>query len=355
MNGFSHLSLLIDLDSEQWWPEPAALTATTTYFPKRSRRLLHESLHYWQQLSQGYLFLLAEEDWTDFVACEATNRAPAEGPRRRHFRQSEGRHGFSAWNVSESLTQFWEVFLIGRDEATSPMLEVASEIAAPQRWISDDDLDAAMLASRDYSEPFRLARRVIDPAFSLIIFPFLAHFALKTSRPAHFFERFIDEVAAPAGAKASEMSVLDPDSEAGPGVLYPEIKQLCDELIRREGEAGLLHAPDLFRASLLRENPPYAWSFRRLARLASRVRGSGELDTAICLPSLREHRKILAHELTPPCLRFADGVPLALAHRYLAQTQDAAAEDLSAAKDAAVACFALQARSDELRQAARGY
>ena len=52
MNGFSHLSLLIDLDSEQWWPEPAALTATTTYFPKRSRRLLHESLHYWQQLSQ---------------------------------------------------------------------------------------------------------------------------------------------------------------------------------------------------------------------------------------------------------------------------------------------------------------
>jgi hypothetical protein len=353
VNAFSHLSLLIDLDCEKWWPAPAAFTDTTTYFPKRSRRLLHESLHYWQQLSQGYLFLLAEEDWADFLACEGTGRAPAEGPRRKHFRQSESRHGFSAWNVSESLTQFWEIFLIGYEEAAPPP-GAASEIARGRRWRSDGELDAAMLASRDYSEPFRLARRVIDPEFSLIIFPFLAHFALKTRRPAHFFERFVDEVAARAGAKAREMGVLDPSSGVIPGVLYPEIEQLCEELARSEGEAGLLHAPDLFATSPLQENPAYAWSFQRLARLAARVRSSAALDVAICLP-LHEHRKILANELTPPCLRFADGAPLALAYHYLAQTQKAAAEDLSAAKDAAVACWALQARGEEFRQAARGY
>jgi hypothetical protein len=229
-----------------------------------------------------------------------------------------------------------------------------SEIGREQRWIFDDELDAAMLASRDYSEPFRLARRLIDPAFSLIVFPFLAHFALMTQRPAHSFERFIDEVAALAGAKAEEMGVLDPHSGPGPGVLYPPIKQLCEELAHCEGETGLLHAPDLFPASPLRRNPAYAWSFQRLARLAAHVTGDAELDVAICLP-VHEHRKILAHKLTPPCLRFADGTPLALAHHYLAQTNEAKAEELSAALDAAAACCAIQVRRDELRQAARGY
>ena len=351
MDGFSHLSLLIDLDCEKWWPQPAAFTDTATYFPRRSRRLLHESLHYWQQLSQGYLFLLAEEDWADFIEREKTGKNPGEGLRRKHFKQGDGRHGFSAWNISESLTQFWEMFIVGRESASGPGVE-ASAKKRSRRWSSDDEFDEAMLASRDYSEPFRLARRVLDPSFSLVIFPFLAHFALKTRRPAYFFERFIDEIAAPAGAKGGEMGVLDPHSAQGPGLLYPYIQELCDQLARGEGEAGLLHAPDLFAASPLRENPAYAWSFQRLARLAARVRG-GVLDTAICLPA--QHRKMLAHDLTPPCLRFANSEPLALAYHYLEQTKKAAVDDLSAAHDAAKMCLGLQALDEKLRQAARGY
>jgi hypothetical protein len=353
VDGFSHLSLLIDLNCEKWWPQPAAFTDTATYFPRRSRRLLHESLHYWQQLSQGYLFLLAEEDWADFIERQKTGKIPVEGPRRKHFKQGDGHHGFSAWNISESLTQFWEVFIVGPESASVAGAGISAK-ERTRRWNSDDEFDEAMLASRDYSEPFRLARRLLDSSFSLVIFPFLAHFALKTRRPAHFFERFIDEIAAPAGAKAGEMGVLDPHSTVGPGVLYPYIQGLCDQLARGEGEAGLLHAPDLFAASPLRENPAYVWSFRRLARLAARVRG-GALDTAICLPSLHQHRKILAHELTPPCLRFADGAPLALAYHYLEETKKSAADDLSAAHDAAKMCFGLQALDEKLRLAARGY
>ena len=354
MDGFSHLSLLIDLNCEKWWPQPAAFTDTATYFPRRSRRLLHESLHYWQQLSQGYLFLLAEEDWADFIEREKTGKTPGEGPRRKHFKQADGRHGFSAWNVSESLTQFWEMHIAGPESASGPSAEPSAK-ERTQRWSSDHEFDEAMLASRDYSEPFRLARRLVDPGFSLVIFPFLAHFALKTRRPAYFFERFLDEVAARAGAKAAEAGVLDPHSAVTAGVLYPEIAQWCDEVARRDGEAGLLHSPVLFVESPLQQNPVYAWSFERLARLGARVRGTAALDTAICLPSQQQHRKILAHELTPPCLRFADGAPLALAHHYLEQTKKAAADDLSAAHDAAQVSFGLQARDDELRRSARGY
>ena len=104
----------------------------------------------------------------------------------------------------------------------------------------------------------------------------------------------------------------------------------------------------------MQENPVYAWSFQRLARLAARVRNGAGPDTAICLP-LHEHRKILTHELTPPCVRFADGAPLALAFHYLERKGNASAEELAAAKDAAVASCALQVRREELRQAARGY
>jgi hypothetical protein len=358
VNAFSHLSLLIDLENEKWWPEPAAFTDTANYFPRRSRRLLHESLHYWQQLSQGYLFLLAEEDWTDFLEHERTGKPATGGPRRKHFRQPEGQHGLSAWNVSESLTQFWEIFLIGREAANAKAAPLRSSApdstAAAPRWTSDDDFDGAMLASRDYSEPFRLARRLIDPAYSLIIFPFLAHFALKTRRPAHFFERFITEVAAPAGAKVRESGLLDPHSGPGPSVLYPYIGDLCAGVAADEGEPGLLHAPDLFASSPLRGNPAYVWSFQRVEHLSARCSRGAPLDVAICVPT-GSHRGILALELTPPCLRFADGSPLALAFHYLEQTKKSAADELTAAKEAAAACCAVQTRAEELLQATRGY
>lgn len=353
MNAFSHLSLLIDLDTEPWQPEPAAFTATDRYFPRRSRRLLHESLHYWQQLSQGYLLQLAEEDWTAFLAAETTGQVQPAGPRRTHFRQPEGRHGFSAWNVAESLTQFWEVFLTGRD--VRPVAGAgADQTEGTAQWTSDQELDAAMLASSDYSEPFRLARRLVDREFSLIIFPFLAHFALKTARPAYFFERFLEELAGTAGQLAREAGVLEPASGPAPGVLYAPLETLCAELVRREGGTGLLHAPVLFAASPLREHPVYAWSFQRLAQVEARVQGGTPLDVVICLPT-HGHRAILAQELTPPCLRFADRTPLALAHTYLQRDARTPPATLDAARDAAVAALAIQAREEERLTATRGY
>jgi hypothetical protein len=342
VNGFSHLSLLIDLDDEKWWPAPAAFLDPKNYFPKRSRRLLHESLHYWQQLSQGYLFLLAEEDWTAFLTVLGGGAPPADSPRRRHFKEAEGRHGLSAWSISESLTQFWEVLIAGDERAPG------------KQWASDADLDAAMLASRDYSEPFRLARRLLDPDSSLVVFPLLAHFALKTSRPAFFFERFIETIAAKLGAKAKELGVLDPHSGPNAGVLYPFAEAWAEEHVRAAGEPGLLHAPELFARSLLREHPGYVWSFERRARLEARVRGGMKFDVAICLP-LPSHRRILAEDLTPPCVRFGNGEFLTLAHHYLKQSKNAAPAELEAAQKAAAACAAVQTKADELLRAARGY
>ena len=95
------------------------------------------------------MFLLAEEEWTDCVACEATSRAPAAGPRRRQLGRAKAGTASSTWNVSESLTQFSED-VSDRLRRSDLRLCLRSRVILPRRdaGLSDDDCDAAMLASR---------------------------------------------------------------------------------------------------------------------------------------------------------------------------------------------------------------
>ena len=96
MTGFSHVSLLIDLDHEWWSPKITAFLDPASYFPRRARMLVHETIHYWQQLSSGYLLAMAQEDWEQLLSWEQGVR-PALGPLRGGYRRPEGLHHFSSY------------------------------------------------------------------------------------------------------------------------------------------------------------------------------------------------------------------------------------------------------------------
>src|SRR5262249_13891273 len=229
MSGFCHVSMLIELDFESWPPAQESYTRTAEYFPKRSRQLVHESIHYWQQLSHGYLFRLAQEDWTRMLAWEQKGGAAQLGPCRAHYLEAEGRNGFSAYQLCESLARFWEVVFAGpaatMDEvrksgrASPGLLAEWNDLA--RRGPSDAAFDMAMRASGSYDLPYAVARRVLDPTAGLVIFPFLAHFALKTARPAHFFERFVEDAGPATAVQAQTLGVFEPEPRAGAETLYP--------------------------------------------------------------------------------------------------------------------------------------
>jgi hypothetical protein len=350
MNGFCHVSMLIDLDFESWPPAPEAYTDTAGYFPRRSRALVHESIHYWQQLSHGYLLALAQEDWSQMLEWEENRGRPALGSVRIHYHQPEGRNGFSASDLCESVARFWEVLLVGSAEVlrntydSSKNLQTKQDLMDLHRDVQTDRaLDEAMYQSGNYCVPYAVARRVLDEEAGVLLFPFLAHFALKTSRPAHFFERFVEEAAPEAAAKAKELGIIPQSERAGASDLYPFLEHRCAEIVRQEGEVGLLHAPDLFQGSPLRDNYVYRWSFRRLDQLAA------DGDRAICLPGLE--RDLLATQLTPPCVRFRDRQIIGLSHFYLEHSGGAADEVLRRAEKARRECISLQKRWERFRTA----
>jgi hypothetical protein len=359
MSQFCHVSMLIDLDFESWTPALAAYTRTSHYFPKRSRALVHESIHYWQQLSQGYLLRLAEEDWKRMIEWERNGGPASVGPYRAHYYEPEGRHGFTAYQLCESFARFWEVLRAGPSKVLSEAIGDARkkgrarEVNADWKEAvrpgapADRTFDLAMDAGGSYGLPYAVARRVLDRESGLVIFPFLAHFALKTSRPAYFFDLFLDEAAPAAAAEAEVLGVFAQPARAGAEMLYPFVEGRCAEIARREGEAGLLHAAYLFRDSPLRRNPVYDWSFRRLRR-----RGlAGKFDCALGLFGL--HFGELASQLTPPCIRFRDQHTIGLSHDYLQADGGASWLALRRAERAKEACLRLQRRWEQFQGAMR--
>jgi hypothetical protein len=344
MSGFHHVSMLIDLDCEPWTLGLSAYTHTASNLTRRSRALVHESIHYWQQLSHGYLLRLGEEDWTRMVEWERTGGPAAFGPHRAHYTQKEGSHGFTAFLISECFARFWEVLLAGPEAVLrDALLELPKHrLSSPHAdrvpaQLSDDAFDRAMQASGEYSLPYTVARRILDPIAGLVIFPFLAHFALKTSRPAYFLERFIDEVAPAAAEEARAIGLFDLPRRVNPEDLYPFVENCCTESVRRDGEPGLLHSVEIFRNSPLRANFVYRWSFRRL-----RQASPATFDCALCIQG--PERAWLATRFTPPSVRFRDGSSVPLCQSYLERADGLACLTTLRAREAMRASLAIQER-----------
>ncbi|MEF8733647.1 MAG: hypothetical protein V5B40_17575 [Candidatus Accumulibacter meliphilus] len=356
MGSFCHVSMLIELDQEWWWPAPEALTDTANYFPRRSRTYLHESIHFWQQLSHGYLFALAEEDWHQLRRWEQGGAAEL-GPLRARFQQPAGQHGFSPSDICESLARFWEVVAVGPRtilaEAIATERKRRIDGVVPNDWLEaarDAEtwagLEIAIELGGTYSTPYLVAQHQLGKTTSQVLFPLLAHFSLKTHEPVELFERFLIQVAPLAGehlsASGAEGSLWQrPETVAS---LFDFVRRACADVAREAGQQGLVDAATLFRNSPLQDNAVYASCFDSLAN----VDRDGDIDIAIAMPAGPGFRQRLARELPPPCVRFRD--------RHLPIRQlllpDGAPEQ-AAAKTLAESCLELQERWVSFQDALR--
>ena len=211
--------------------------------------------------------------------------------------------------------------------------------------VNSQVFDMAMQLSGSYGIPFAVLREVVGARDAFVLFPLFVHFALKTMRPVHYFERFVAEVTPTALVRAEALGIAASWDKAAAAALYLSVLPYCDEIIRQAGDERLLQSAIIFQDSSLRENLAYRWAFGQVDRLATAM---GELnnivDMAICLPAFSDFREMLAISLAPPCVRFRDHQTVALAARYLSVHANASAEDSMDSEAAMSACLSLQQR-----------
>src|SRR3954467_12457235 len=102
---FHPVSLLIEVDHEWEQPDTRTLRVPAEYKPNQSRILFHETLHYWQQLAQGFLIRLADEEWQRLLTYKNEKQIIPPGSVRQMFAKKE-KYGFSAKELSESLASY---------------------------------------------------------------------------------------------------------------------------------------------------------------------------------------------------------------------------------------------------------
>ena len=110
---FSRLSLVIDVADDWCEPNTLVLRHPAKHDPKRSRIVMHETLHWWQQLGHGFLTFFAAEDWQRLKEFETNGIIPSFGYYSNEFYYEYPYLGFNAFTLNEALTRFWDIHICG--------------------------------------------------------------------------------------------------------------------------------------------------------------------------------------------------------------------------------------------------
>lgn len=346
---FSGVSLIVDVADAAVAPDITALCGPAHWRPRLSRKIFHETVHYWQYVSHGFLLAMVEEEWKR-LARFGDGAAPPPGRIKARFLDRDNAHGLSVLDLIEAHARFMDVHAFGPprlielelddpDRDTDPVLTRAAYdqlVAEGRIWqridaegeghgYSDLSFSLAMrLAAGDYGRPYVMLEDRTDSVRAGILFPLCAHMALHTYDPVAVFFRLFDELA-PRVSVARDQRI-----EAHWRRFYPlalvvaaaiqfertgtHIAPGFRTILRSElaGRAG--HAGYYLAATLMECAADYLLTHRDAAFLvapdtwARPLRAEWTLDFLLGLCCLTDARAPdLLGFLAPPCIRFGDG------------------------------------------------
>jgi hypothetical protein len=393
-SAFRSISALIEADFPWREVSPKVLRHPAVHEPQESRIVFHETVHYWQQLGQGFMAKMVQEDWIRLQRFENDNALLDPGPYRLEFVRQHSGCGFSAHDLQESLARFWDVHAIG------PHRLLEMDFADPRRSIdeffkeqyfafkkkgmivhpehggySNLAFDMAMDASAgNYAKPYQYVRKHFNPVVTGTVFPLAGHFALQTEQPIDVLLNTIDAIV--------------PYLERLPrGRAIHDLWKACYSLIRdqtlriaHQMEIGdLILTAALIKDGPLREHPIYRWIFFELERgrraledtpfanelaqtfghVPEGLRGVLAIDFCLSCPGDITNRSFLVEWLAPPCVQFPDGriwLLTELYRREFVPEIDEAERELSEERlEVAEAAVNTQKRWLAFRRSARGY
>jgi len=282
---FCRASLLVQVNGEPQPTDSLALSpgrSSTT----RSRILFHEAVHYWQELSHGFLIKLADEEWTRLRTYEEKGEVAGIGPVRREFDWQDPGIGFSARTLHECLARYWEIIAFGPAQVISLEWQLDRTAAHPdfqQAWkearhstpenasSSDDVYMAMLMIGGEYAAPFLAAWQQFGPD-AAFVFPWLAHLALTTDRPTTSYAMLTNECGHELANEVSE--ILD-----DPAIPFTERYDSTMILLGPRAHLAFLrtlphdsmtgYGLTAYSPSHLRTNPAYAATFDAVVTAAS--------------------------------------------------------------------------------------
>lgn len=347
LDRYAALPMLVELAEPCAEPHIFALTGPKDWRPELSRKIFHETLHYWQHISQGFLVRLIEEDWQRLQSFEATGNIPPAGPLKRAFVTRDAKAEFSPRDLIEAHARYWDMHAIGpprlieadldnphRD--TDPILTRAAyeEMKAEGRiWRHIDEngeglgysgfsFDLAMrLAGGAYARPYLQLSDATNTYTAGVLFPLVAHCAMQSNSPVATFARLIERVDALPAPK------FPPPIEGEWWRLYPMVlKAALEDAVAETGEdfptghhtiraSGLARHPGYHLAAAmmimatkhLREQRP-DWLLFADTGMPEDMRADWTLDFLLACAGMPDTREPdLLCFFAPPWVRFGDG------------------------------------------------
>jgi hypothetical protein len=359
------VSLTIEVAEDSYPPRTVAIGGPAEYEPRRSRVVMHETLHYWQQLTHGFLARLAAEEWRRLSAFRKTGHFPPSGPLRRQYVLKHAELGFSVRTLHESLTRGWDIHICNptqvlrleresgqfTDEAfwaRFEELEASGALDGPGGSYTDLAYELGMEgAGGRYAGPFRYLVQHSSRARAGPVFPLAAHFALQTADPLESYARI-------APLLADEARALKPAAIEDLWVsYYDHARQRIGPILDDMGQP-YLPGEDVLREELA-NHPGYRRAIARLERLQREswrakpyhlfppqvpepIRRRQAADVVLATPGIPEHRALLVAYLPPPLVRFVDGRTWLLGQTFNEEYPDAGiylGEELEADADSA--------------------
>lgn len=340
-NVFRPASLLIETDLESSAVDENVLLHPAGHNPAASRVVLHETLHYWQQLSQPFPARLAAEDLARLERFEDDGAIAGPGPCRREYVRRYQPFGFSALDLQEALARCWDVHILGparllRLESEAPERSWSAEIEGKYEDLerrdgldvdapySGDAYDLAMEAAAGrYGKPYLALLDHMPSIAAASAFPLLAHLAMHARRPVPFYLRLLQYASI----------LIDPGAEPGRNILdrwrasFDRAHLIALELARVVDETfEMMPLLTVEEDKHFARSAPHHWARHRLnvavdglakqeavreraARLQKKpvLVAGRELMLRLATPGIPEHRAFLAGQLSPPIVKFADG------------------------------------------------
>jgi hypothetical protein len=300
------------------------------------RVLYHESIHFWQLLSSGYLANAIQDEWLRYREFErsACLTAPSEFVRGMTIRRPGA--AFSVHELMECWARYWDVHtrsparIIEEDDIPVPPGRITR---TQQGAYTAEAFDLFMQAGKDahlYAAPYRwvLERSGGHSALANILFPILTFHAFGSPDPITLLEESLDR------ALASDLILGGLDGRSGNinldwlnnwGVVLGEA---IDPARRKRGMPDFTGGWDVIARGPLGTHPIYGSYARRVAAMFGfgTLPGEAERPTSrdsvaayrfavvdlagrdprviFAFPGQPEYRKALGSWLPPPRVKF---------------------------------------------------
>ena len=264
------------------------------------RAYVHEVLHFWQTLSQGFITNLALQEWMDVQEFKQTGGIQNLKGLISRFADRPKGAPFSAWELSESLCRFWDIHIMGPVLLLQERGEALDSAVGDARPYQAAEFDRLMTIEDAYAAPYRWALDQWGSNASVLLFPLAGHFAMQTQRPVSVFLKAGESLR-------TQLQQMQGSIHKNWPAVFPQVRQVCEEANFNLTKGMLTPGWDVIHRSELRKVPIWSHYLELLRESSKRLSGMRELDYCFSLPGDPSSRGILTSVFLPALTLFQNG------------------------------------------------